>query len=73
VEGVEGPFVYTANGSHFTRTVVRLGAVSDGWVEVVDGLYAGDSVVSKAADTVWMIELCALKGGAPCCPAPMKK
>jgi multidrug efflux pump subunit AcrA (membrane-fusion protein) len=43
VEGVEGPFVYTANGSHFTRTVVRLGAVSDGWVEVVDGLYAGDS------------------------------
>jgi multidrug efflux pump subunit AcrA (membrane-fusion protein) len=68
VEGVEGPFVYTANGSHYTRTLVKLGAASDGWVEVVDGLYAGDSVVTKAADTMWMIELCALKGGTPCCP-----
>lgn len=73
VEGVEGPFVYAANGSHYTRTPVKLGAAGDGWVEVVDGLYAGDAVVTKAADTMWMIELCALKGGTPCCPVPKKK
>ena len=68
VTGAEGPFVYAANGSHFTRTPVKLGAASDGWVEVMDGLYAGDAVVAKGADTMWMIELCALKGGTPCCP-----
>jgi len=72
VNGVEGAFVYTVNGSHFTRTPVKLGAASDGWVEVVDGLYAGDVVVAKAADKMWMIELCALKGGTPCCPVPKK-
>jgi hypothetical protein len=72
VSGAEGPFVYTVNGSHFTRTPVKLGSADGGWVAVVDGLYAGDSVVAKAAETLWMIELCALKGGTPCCPAPMK-
>jgi multidrug efflux pump subunit AcrA (membrane-fusion protein) len=72
VEGVEGAFVYTANGSHYTRALVKLGAASDGWVEVVDGLYAGDWVVTKGADTMWMIELCALKGGTPCCPVAKK-
>lgn len=73
ISGTEGPFVYTANGSHYTRTAVKLGAASDGWVEVVDGLYAGDVVVTKAADTMWMIELCALKGGTPCCPVSKPK
>jgi len=73
VTAAEGPFVYTANGSHFTRTPVKLGAASDGWVEVVDGLYAGDAVVTKGADTMWMIELCALKGGTPCCPVTKKQ
>ena len=72
VLGVEGPFVYTANGSHYTRTPVKLGATSDGWTEIIDGLYAGDAVVTKAAETMWMIELCALKGGTPCCPVPKK-
>lgn len=72
VRGVEGAFVYTANGAHYLRTPVRLGAESDGWVEVTDGLYAGDVVVARGVSALWNIELCALKGGTPCCPVPKK-
>lgn len=71
VDGVAGAFVYAANGGHFTRTPVKTGATADGWVEIRDGLYAGDVIVSRAAGELWMIELCALKGGSPCCPAPL--
>ncbi len=73
IRGAEGAFVYTASGEHFVRTPVKVGVVTDGSVEISDGLYAGDVVVAKAADSLWMIELCALKGGTPCCPVPMKK
>ena len=73
IDGVAGAFVYAANGEHFTRTQVKVGSVTDGWVEVIDGLYAGDVVATKAVDSLWLIELCALKGGTPCCPAPLKK
>jgi multidrug efflux pump subunit AcrA (membrane-fusion protein) len=65
-------FVYTINGSHFVRTPVKPGAQSEGWVEIADGLYAGDDVVARGGDALWRIELCALKGGAPCCPAGKK-
>ena len=67
-----GSFVYTVNGKHLTRTAVKTGAVSEGFVEIEDGLYAGDSVVAKGVDNLWFIELSALKGGTPCCPAPKK-
>ena len=73
IHGAAGAFVYAANGEHFVRTPVNLGAGENGWVEITDGLYAGDFVVAKAADSLWLIELCALKGGTPCCPVPTKK
>ena len=68
----DGSYVYTVNGSHLTRTRVKPGAVSDGFVEIQDGLYAGDSVAAKGVDGLWLVELSALKGGAPCCPVPKK-
>ena len=67
-----GSFVYTVNGKHLTRTAVKTGAASDGFVEIENGLYAGDSVAAKGVDNLWFIELSALKGGTPCCPAPKK-
>lgn len=73
IHGAGGAFVYAVNGGHFTRTMVKPGAAADGWVEITDGLYAGDVVVTQAADSLWLIELCALKGGSPCCPVPTKK
>lgn len=72
MRGVEGAFVYTVGGSHYVRTPVKLGVESDGWAEVTDGLYSGDSVVARAVDALWNIELCALKGGTPCCPVGRK-
>lgn len=73
VPGAAGAFVYTVNGEHFIRTLVKLGVAAHGGVEVTDGLYAGDVIVAKAVDSLWLIELCALKGGTPCCPVPTKK
>lgn len=73
IRGAGGPFVYAANGGHFVRTSVKTGARVDGWIEITDGLYAGDTVVARAVDSLWLIELCALKGGSPCCPVPTKK
>lgn len=73
IRGADGSFVYAANGGHFARTPVKTGARADGWMEITDGLYAGDMVVAQAVDSLWLIELCALKGGSPCCPVPTKK
>ncbi|MCC7377432.1 MAG: hypothetical protein IT581_22415 [Verrucomicrobiales bacterium] len=59
----EGTFVYTVNGDAFYRTAVRTGAESDGRVAIIDGLLAGDQVVVKPVQTLWLIELRATKGG----------
>ena len=72
LQGADTLFVYTVNGSHFVRTPVKPGARSGEWVEIADGLYTGDQVVVKGGDAMWMIELCALKGGTPCCPVGKK-
>jgi hypothetical protein len=64
----DGSYVYAVNGTHLTRTRVKTGAVSKGLVEVQDGLYAGDSVVVKGVQNIWLVELSAIKGGTPCCP-----
>jgi membrane fusion protein, heavy metal efflux system len=68
----DGAYVYAVNGTHLTRTRIRMGATSGGLVEVQDGLYAGDSVVVKGVENIWLVELSALKGGTPCCPVPKK-
>jgi multidrug efflux pump subunit AcrA (membrane-fusion protein) len=59
----EGSFVYAVNGDAYFRTAVKTGAEADGWVEITDGLLAGDQVVTKPVQTLWLIELRATKGG----------
>ena len=59
----EGTFIYTANGDAFFRTPVKVGGESDGWLEIIDGLLEGDVVITKPAETLYLIELRATKGG----------
>jgi multidrug efflux pump subunit AcrA (membrane-fusion protein) len=68
----DGSYVYTVNGTHLTRTRIKAGVSSAGFVEIEDGLYAGDWVAVKGVENLWLVELSALKGGTPCCPAPKK-
>jgi len=59
----EGSFVYAVRGDAFRRTPLQTGAEMDGWIEVSDGLKAGDQVVTQAVQSLWLIELRATKGG----------
>ncbi|MBI3870443.1 MAG: hypothetical protein HY299_18095 [Verrucomicrobia bacterium] len=68
----DGSYVYTVNGTRLTRARVKAGAAANGLVAIEDGLYAGDSVAAKGVENLWLVELSALKGGTPCCPAPKK-
>ena len=63
LSAAEGPFVYVVNGQHFLRTLIKLGAKNEEWIEVTDGLYAGDKIVARPVETLWMTELRAVKGG----------
>ena len=59
----EGAFVYAANGDAYFRTAVKLGSQGGGFIEITDGLLAGDRVVTTPVETLWLIELRATKGG----------
>lgn len=59
----EGAFVYAVNGDAYLRTAVKTGSEADGWAEITDGLLAGDQVVTKPVQGLWLIELRATKGG----------
>ena len=63
LRAAEGTFVYVVNGGAYYRTPVKVGSEAEGNIEVTDGLYAGDQVVSKPVETLWIIELRATKGG----------
>jgi len=68
----EGNFVYTVSGEHLVRTAVKVGASNGEWVEIKDGLYAGDQVALQPVMSLWMTELAAIKGGQACCVEPPK-
>jgi multidrug efflux pump subunit AcrA (membrane-fusion protein) len=68
----EGQFVYTVSGEHLVRTAVKVGASNQDWVEIIDGLYAGDQVVAQPVMSLWLTELAAVKGGQACCAEPPK-
>ena len=63
LRSAEGTFVYTVNGDAYFRTAVKTGAEAEGFVEITDGLFAGDAVVTKPVEKLWLIELRATKGG----------
>ena len=62
----EGSFVYTINGDYFVRAPIKTGVAQDGIVEVTDGLYSGDQVVTTPVMTLWMAELQSIRGGKAC-------
>ncbi len=62
----EGSFVFAVNGEAYQRTAVKIGAAADGWVAIADGLLEGDSVVTKAVESLYLVELRATKGGGGC-------
>jgi hypothetical protein len=68
----DGYSVYTVSGEHLVRTPVKVGAASADFVEIKDGLYAGDQVVLQPVMSLWMTELAAVKGGQACCVEPAK-
>lgn len=68
----EGQFAYTLSGEHFVRTAIKTGAANDAFIEVIDGLYAGDQVVLQPVMSLWLTELAAVKGGQACCVEPPK-
>ena len=72
LECSDGHSVYTVSGESFVRTPVKVGAISGDLVEIKDGLYAGDQVVSQPVMSLWMTELAAVKGGQACCVVPAK-
>lgn len=63
LRSASGTFVYVVNGGTYLRTAVVTGAESEDSFEVVDGLYAGDEVVTHPVEQLWLIELRATKGG----------
>jgi multidrug efflux pump subunit AcrA (membrane-fusion protein) len=62
----EGAFVYAVNGERYVRTPVKLGAENDDLVEIADGLYSGDQVVTRGVMPLWLAELQVLRGGKAC-------
>ena len=59
----EGDFVYVQNGEYLLRTPVKVGVVGTNEVEITDGLYSGDKVASEPVESLWLIELRAVRGG----------
>ena len=56
IRGAREDFAYVKKGNHFVRTVLQ-------------DLSVGDQLVTRAVKDLWMIELLAIRGGEPCCPA----
>ena len=58
-----GDFVYVVNGERLLRTAVTVGNEGDGFVQIKEGLYAGDKVVVKPPQTLWLTELRLARAG----------
>lgn len=65
-----GTSVYVENREHYKRTVVKSGRAFGDVVEIREGVFKGGKVVTDAVQTLWLIELRAVKGGKGCCPLP---
>lgn len=62
----EGTFVYAENDEYFLRIPVQVGSVNEIHVEIIDGLYTGDVVVTTPVMSLWLAELQILRGGKAC-------
>lgn len=62
----EGSFVYAVNDGFYVRTPVTTGSSDGTLVEITDGLYSGDQIVTTPVMSLWMAELQVLRGGKAC-------
>lgn len=62
----EGEFVYAKSGDFYVRTPVKTGSMSADKIEILDGLYSGDEVVTTPVMQLWLAELQAIRGGQSC-------
>lgn len=58
-----GTFVYVVNGANLLRTPVKPGASDGEYIEILDGLYAGDVIATAGVEQLWLTELRLTKGG----------
>ena len=58
-----GDFVYVVNGEHLLRTAVKTGIADDEYIEIRNGLYPGDVIVTAGVEQLWLTELRLTKGG----------
>jgi len=63
VDAATSTFVYIQHGARWRRTPVRAGGSTEDFVEILDGLSEGETVVSKGATDLWLVELRFTKGG----------
>ncbi|MBI4624069.1 MAG: efflux RND transporter periplasmic adaptor subunit [Verrucomicrobia bacterium] len=63
---VQGDFVFVANGEWFLRTPVTVSAVDGAAFTVTNGLYEGDTVVTRGMRALWLAELHNLRAGQAC-------
>lgn len=61
-------FAYVRNEQYLKRVPVTVGRRAGGWIEITDGLLAGDEVAIGDAAALWIAELRAVTGGGRCCP-----
>lgn len=62
----KGDFVFVANGGWFLRTPIKVGPELGSWLPVPDGLYEGDTIVTRGARALWLAEIQAVNGGVGC-------
>ena len=67
LQTTEGNFVYAVNGQRYVLTKVTLGGVNQEHAEIVDGLYAGDRIVTRPVAKLRLAELQVIRGGKSCC------
>lgn len=58
-----GDFVYVTRGDHLLRTLVQPGARDGGYIQIRDGLRAGDVIATAGVEQLWLTELRLTKGG----------
>jgi multidrug efflux pump subunit AcrA (membrane-fusion protein) len=63
LETATGTYVYVVNSQYYLRTPVKIGVRAGEFVEITDGLYAGDEVVASPVNQLWLAELRLTKGG----------
>ena len=63
---ITGQYVYVVNGDHYLRTQVTTSDIDKQNARIVDGLFAGDEVVTTPVNSLWYAELQALRGGKAC-------